>query len=438
MSRATEALIDDAARIGQTLCDTAYWHEERCNWVGRSSREATGTASSFQITPTVTALGPELYGGSAGIALFLAQLQQLRPESRTLDTARGAARHALRKSDDLPPQVARSVHSGPIGVAYAAVRTGQLAGDASLVEQGLHLASRTVSGMNGDGLLDVISGSAGVIAPLLTLSRLPGAESLRTTAMAHADELASAATKSEGTWCWNNERAVGAGVGPTPLCGFAHGASGMGLALIEAGAACGRADWVDGGLAAFAYEDRLFDAEHQNWPDLRELAAVASATTGVSDASVPPRLSARTASFMIAWCHGAAGIGLARLRALQLLPERRSQLLEGVERAVAATMTRLARLPPESDASLCHGRGGLAETLVFAATVLGDGRHRRTAAQMWTRLLKARGSDAEWPSGVPSGRGNPSLMLGLAGVGYSMLRAAVPDRVPSTLMMASS
>ena len=437
MTRASDVLLDAAASIGQTLCNTAYWHDGRCNWVGRSSREAGGTAAQLQITPTVAALGPEFYGGSAGVGLFLAQLHQLRPHRFVVDTARGAARHALRKSADLPTQVARSFHSGPIGIAFAAATIAQLTGDTQLVDEALELARRAAASLEGEGLLDVIGGSAGVIAPLLALSRLHGIDSLRQPALALADELRGAATQNDGAWCWDNDRACGKGVGPTPLCGFAHGASGMGLSLIEAGSVCGRSDWIDGGLAAFAYEDRLYDTAHRNWPDLRDLSNGAS-TTAASDSATPLRPQSRAPSFMVAWCHGAAGIGLARLRALQLLPARASEVVGGVDRAVACARTQLDALPAGSDATLCHGRGGLAETLLLESTIRGDARQRRATVQMWTRLLKARGDDPEWPSGVPSGGSNPSLMLGLAGVGYSLLRAAAPERVPSVLMIGAS
>jgi lantibiotic modifying enzyme len=134
----------------------------------------------------------------------------------------------------------------------------------------------------------------------------------------------------------------------------------LGLALLEIGVHDQRQEWVDGGLAAFTYEDRLYDGDRQNWPDLRELGR-------------PPNdADTRSRSFMVAWCHGAAGIGLARLRAYQLLREHRSDLLPGVERAIRATSAYLQVPPPDSDASPCHGRAGLIEVLLYAASVLGD------------------------------------------------------------------
>ena len=205
---------------------------------------------------------------------------------------------------------------------------------------------------------------------------------------------------------------------------MAHGASGMGLALIEIGVGCGRDDWIEGGLAAFRYEDGVYDTDHENWPDLRDLGSPKE------DPRAP-----KLPSFMVAWCHGAAGIGLARLRATQLLPERRAELLKGVERAVRTTARHLDALPAEVDASPCHGRTGLAETLLLATDVLGDPKHADQVVRMWRALVRARAPEEPWPSGVPSGRNNPSLMLGQAGVGYGLLRADDPRSTPSILVI---
>jgi lantibiotic modifying enzyme len=376
------------------------------------------------ITPTVSALGPGLYAGTAGTALFLAQLSARIDLEDTRATAQGAIQQALWRSDDVAAGGRRGFYGGLIGIAYAAARVGILTDDPHLSEDAVRLACRTLATRDDNSLLDVIGGNAGTIAPLLWLARLPGGERLRDAAVALAEELAGAATQHDGTWCWDNDRACGAGIGPTPLCGLAHGASGMGLALIEIGVHCQRHEWIEGGLAAFLYEDRLYDTDSENWPDLRELGSH----------NDHPRAPTRS-SFMLAWCHGAAGIGLARLRASYLLPARRAELLVGIERAVRATEHRLETLPPDIDASPCHGRAGLAETLLYAAKVLNDRRYTEQVAEMWRLLVRAREPEVPWPCGVASGRNNPSLMLGQAGIGYALLRADDPASIPSILIV---
>jgi lantibiotic modifying enzyme len=420
------SLLDAAARIGAALCAEAYWHEGRCNWVGRSPRDVTDPGKPR--TATVAALGPELYSGTAGIALFLAQLHKRTAAKDAHDTALGAIGHALWKSDDLPSPIRRSFYSGAVGIAYAAAKVGLLFADSDLVRMGVDLATRSMA-YEGEHVLDLISGNAGAVAPLCWMSELPHGGQLRDRAIDLVEELAGAAVKDGGVWCWENEQACGRGMGPTPLCGLAHGASGMGLALIEMGVSCRRTEWIEGGLAGFAYEDQRYDAKRKNWPDLRELPSRPE-----GHVSQPAK---RGPSFMTAWCHGAPGIGLARLRAVELLPERRDALMAGVTRAIRATTAQLEALPAEADASPCHGRAGLAETLLYATHVLGDPQHAAGAARAWRAPVRRFTDLTRWPCGVASGWNNPSLMLGHAGIGYGLLRADDPVASPSLLLVES-
>jgi lantibiotic modifying enzyme len=425
MSRSTIGLVGAAADIGETLCRSAYWHDHRCNWIGRSTDELKGPG--MPLTPTVAALGPALYAGTAGIALFLAELSARTGLDEAGATARGAIRHSLARAGDIAPHLQRAFYSGLVGIAYAAVQVGTRTDDPRMVVEGIQLARQAVEAHEERNLLDVIGGNAGAVGPLLRLATQADDERLRTAAISLAEELATDAIRSEATWCWENDRACGPGMGPTPLCGLAHGASGMGLALVEAGADSGRDDLVEGGLAAFRYEDRLYDAERENWPDLRELEG-----HGNGEAAT------QTKPLMVAWCHGAAGIGLARLRAYELLPGRRAELRPGVERAIRSTAAQLRALPLEIDASPCHGRAGLAETLLYATEVLHDPTYVDHVKTMWKQLLRSRRADTPWPCGVASGTNNPSLMLGYAGIGYALLRADDPTAISSALIVAGN
>jgi lantibiotic modifying enzyme len=416
-------LLEGAAGIGDELCRAAYWHDDQCNWVGRTTDELA--RPGLPLTPTVAALGPSLYAGTAGVALFLAELAPRTDSELAHVTALAAIRHSLARAREIPPRLRRAFYSGLVGIAHAAVHVGETLDEPALVLSGTKLARQATVRDHGH-LLDVIGGNAGSVAPLLRLSTSRGGAGLEMTAISLAEELAAAAIRTEDTWCWENDRACGPGMGATPLCGFAHGASGMGLALIEAGVHFNRRDLIDGGLAAFTYEDRLYDPELTNWPDLRELE-------GDTPGAPPPRRP----SSMVAWCHGAAGIGLARLRAYELLPEQRPALRLGIERAIEATTRQLDALPAEADASPCHGRAGLAETLIYAAGVLDDSTYVRTARAMWASILKKRAPTPRWRSGVASGEWNPSLMLGLAGVGLALLRAYEP-RTPSPSLTAAT
>jgi hypothetical protein len=299
-----------ACRIGDKLCRSAYWHEGRCGWMGRSTEEAD---ASGLVTPTTAALGADLYKGTAGVALFLAQLHGQTGDSIYRETARGAILQALGLLASEPPL---GFFGGRLGVAWAAQRVARLTASEDFGRQGEQTLRTVLREIDGTGPMDLLIGHAGAILVLLSLARDRSSEDLLQTAAAFGDRLCGAAEKNEdGTWAWSTLAATGNDLGSRPLTGLSHGTAGMALALWELFAATDREDFRDAAGRAFAYEDRLFDAARGNWPDFRQRPA------GMGDAE----------RFSTAWCHGAPGIALARLRASQLdLQERESH------RAVAA------------------------------------------------------------------------------------------------------
>jgi lantibiotic modifying enzyme len=203
-------------------------------------------------------------------------------------------------------------------------------------------------------------------------------------------------------------------MGNVPLTGFAHGNAGLGLALLELHAVTGRDEFREGGRAAFAHEDHLFDSHQGNLP-----ARAGGLPLGT------------------AWCHGAPGIGLARSRAVALDPGQRQRYAATAHTAIRTTMAALQQKAtlPHGDATLCHGLTGLTEIVLTAGQWLGEDAYRVWASRAVRALLEQYGGRGDWPSGVASHGPNPSLMVGSAGIGYHFLRQYDPLRVPALLVV---
>src|SRR4029453_1464936 len=103
------------------------------------------------------------------------------------------------------------------------------------------------------------------------------------------------------------------------LTGFSHGAAGIGWALVKLGLTTVDERFVDGGLAGFAYERGEYRPDPHNWPDHRVAAG-------------------DPAGRLCAWCHGAAGIGLARADLLADVDD--PGLRADVDLAVTITLER--------------------------------------------------------------------------------------------------
>lgn len=402
--------LDAASRIGSKLCRDALWAGPRCNWLGDSMENVQ---NAWRVVHR--AFGPDLYGGTSGIALFLARLYALTGEKPHRTAAEGGLAQALSRLEDIHPSARIGFYSGVTGAAFALIEAGAILDRQDFAAQALAMLETLLQDdANGQGL-DVISGGAGAIPALLKIYRSHPRDFLLELAARHAQRLLSAAHKDDAGWSWNTL--------PIPvernLTGFSHGTSGVAWALLEIFQHTGDKAYRQAAEEALRYERHWFNSEHQNWPDFR------SPTT-------PQPANHAGPNFMWAWCHGAPGIGLARLRAWQILGD--APLRQEAEIALRSTSRFLDKV--QGDYSLCHGASGNAELLIMSGQALGDAEALRAAAQTGARgvdfYLKA---NLPWPCGVQGGGETPNLMLGLAGIGYFYLRLYDPERVPSVLIV---
>jgi lantibiotic modifying enzyme len=267
---------------------------------------------------------------------------------------------------------------------------------------------------SGEPAPDVMSGAPGGITPLLRLAGGDDASPLVEVALAEAERLLALATRGPAGWSW---RTIGQ-AGEPHLCGVSHGASGIGVALLELGAHTGDERFLHAGRQAFAFESSHFSSEAGGWPDLRVWPGQAAPAT-------PP--------FSAIWCHGAAGGALARLRADALDPAPR--LRAEAERALAACRAAADADTGTNDRTLCHGAAGIGESLLAGAHALGETAHADAAVALAERHVAAEAEGAVPRSGLLSGAETPAFLLGEAGFGHHLLRLCAPERVPGVLQV---
>lgn len=422
--------LEAAARIGARIAAAAEWEGEGATWtVMAPDRENPAQRTAIPARASGT-----LYEGTSGIALFLAELWNAtgRTDDALLRAALGGIRFALDEAPQLPAN-SFGFHGGRVGVAYAAAVIGRMAGRPELVAEAQGVLEPGLGHESEDRGLDVIGGAGGAIQALLAMAPwLPDPEVALRMARGLGDNLLVAAEHEPGGWCWGTMR----GSSVRHLCGYAHGSAGVGHALLELYLATGDSRYRYGMEQAFLYEDGFFDRESSNWPDLRhgELGEYlySGRTEELKERIVSGEgIAPQGMRYMSAWCHGGPGVGLSRLRAWQAL--RDPAYLADARAAVEATLKSLE--DPRMNYSLCHGRCGNAETLVVAAEVLGEPalleRPREVAMEGW-EAFEAKGQ--QWSCGTMQGVPDPGLLLGEAGIGYSLLRLARPE-TPSVLLV---
>jgi hypothetical protein len=405
---------DAAIELGRRLAAEAVWHDGRCTWLGLGVT-ADGTIAG-------RSADGDLYSGTAGIGWALAHLARLGGGEHVERAAIGAFEQAFLWAETASPPP--SFYAGSLGVAWAAVTAGRAAGWPSLVDRGAELAHAGVAkGPPEASGCDLLAGDAGLVLGLADLAHRLEDAALAAAADRVAERLQATVQRDGPFACWPSD------VSPTdpPPCGLGHGASGIALALTVAARDAGRRppDEVD---AALAYE-RAWWKDGGGWPDLRGVAPGGPITYGAPG-----------------WCHGASGIGVARLALHALEPAERTLAEVGAAVDVATRIAAaslgapVAQREAGANLSVCHGIGSVAELHLIAAELLGDDEHLGHAERLLARALDTRpgqtwDSAGPIPCGLPGGE-SPGLLLGLAGIAIVLMRLGAPGAAPSPALLA--
>jgi type 2 lantibiotic biosynthesis protein LanM len=392
-------LMAAAEAVGKRLDALALHGGEDIAWIG-----LTLTAKdNWCLVP----LGLDLYNGLPGVALFLAYLGMVSQETCYTTLAKTAVK-TIRRHLSASPLHSFSIGAfdGLGGIVFLLTHLGVLWNDPEPLLEAKRIAESLRALIFYDRKFDITSGSAGCLMSLLALQSVAPCENTLAAAVECGDHLLGHAQSLQDGIAWPPYFPA-----KGPLTGFAHGASGIALALLELFELSGEKRFREAALKAFSYENSLFSSERKNWPDLREMN------------------NGGDRMFMVGWCHGAPGIALARLRALKYVDGApvRNDIAAGLE----TTLSHGFR----GDHSLCHGSLGNLEPLLQASELLDRTPWTGHVNRVSAAILQSINDDG-WFCGVPLGVESPGLMTGLAGIGYGLLRLADPLRIPALLILA--
>lgn len=393
--------LAEARRLADALADSAVYDASgELNWIGLCAKPS---AERFQLQGA----GDDLYDGRCGIALFFAALHRATGEGRyralALDTIRSIQLLKLRQLRN--SRVAREWVSiaglggmtGLGGILYSLSVMSALLPDDGLAQQALELAAFVDdAAMAASTQVDLVSGHAGGLLGLLALHERTGEAGVLSRASRLGARIVGLLHDRDGSFqpVRSNGRPL--------LTGMSHGAAGVSHALWALHGKVGGAGFDRTALACCAYERSLFDPATMNWPDLR--------SAGSAAAAMP----------LVRWCHGAPGIALARLHGAAHVGDA----LGGTELS-AALHTTVAAGQPGVD-HLCCGAFGISDILLEAGRRLPQRRYADQAREFAGRAMDgaARHGAYQLFSNLPRSTNNAGFLVGLAGIGYTLLRLA--------------
>lgn len=392
-----ESVLDAAHRCVDLLVRTAVIDRGGPTW------------PAWELGPDGRAAGVvagrrSLYDGDAGVVWALTHLGTALNRPDAIELGASGARALLHDRPSDP--------GAPSGLLVGEAGVDLLARAGDRVEAGW-----------SDGS-DLTDGLAGILLALARAHRHPEHAAGIVAELRHRSRV-------EG-WgrSWPDPRL--AGDTGRPLCGLAHGASGIAWALAEAAAVWPRLaqDALELAGEALAWEASWSDPARGGWPDLRE-----------GDIAWPDL-----------WCHGSAGAGAVRLRLLELAADglelpwsidtTRAEAEMAVQRCGGA-MHEAARRAQALGAdavmggwTLCHGVGGPAGVVALAADVFAVAEHRERAVAAAAAHVRCAPVDPEeWPSGLQGADGDVSLATGVAGTAMVLTDLALPGAVPSVVLL---
>ena len=414
-----ERLLNAASLVSERISTLALSNDEMAHWLGVS---LIGE-KQWMLLP----VSAGLYDGLGGIMLFLAYIGSLTDNVDYTRMARKAL-YTMRKEVVVFKRRmnALGAFDGWGGIIYLFAHLGSLWNEPELLTEAEEIVEILPELIEQDHIFEVMAGAAGCILALASLYRVRPSVKTREVALLCGDHLLAHAEPINDGIGWPSALPA-----EQPLTGFSHGIAGIGYSLLVLAEMTGEERFRQAALSAMQYERSVFVPEQQNWPDLRIMKENNEGNkqkkeTQEREESNSERVS--SSRCMITWCHGAPGIGLARLGSLQYVDDM--AIRTEIEAALRTTLAHGFGM----NHSLCHGDLGNLETVLMAARVLAEEHYEQEVERLTAAILgsiDARG----WLTGVPFYVETPGLMTGLAGIGYELLRLAYPDRVPSVLLL---
>ncbi len=410
----TSPYLAEAIRIADDLISKAEHSENGIYWKTMSMDSYKENASIWNVTDG-------LYNGVGGITLFFIELYKHVPDKKYLEIIIKSSSWLIEYANDHPTKF-YNFFSGRLGTAYCLAKVYLLTNEEKYKSNAIAIALESVRFLKLNELkYDLLLGPPGALLGLIHIYEMLKEEKILQVAHLFLENILDQLCACENGIYWNRNRNQ-----IKALCGFSHGASGMAFIFLELGKYFNNKNFYWLAEQLFNYENSHFDNEYSNWPDFRKSLTKEKDYEEFLKKYEDNNLAFFTSSAdMNAWCHGAAGIGLARIKAHEVLRNIAyiNDLKKSVEKTIQTTIRQSA--PKRQSFILCHGACGNAEVFLEATKVWPEDewlmQYARQIADAAIQEFKQFGGFVSGYSLIKE-QNDTSLFMGNAGIGYFMLR----------------
>jgi type 2 lantibiotic biosynthesis protein LanM len=406
----SELLLKAATEIGHKLFEEAIFSNDGgCSWI---SPVIIGDSGKLAMQP----ISWFLYEGLAGVALFISALRSISddPEIVKLNEALLISLKQGLKQLENPSSFLRvetsGIASGAPSLIYSLLKVSEFSNDKSLIENAKSLtASINEKAIRSDNKHDIISGNAGSILAFLHLFHATKDIGILEKAILCGNHLLETVRESpDGMAGWPDSQG-------NILTGFSHGSAGIAFSLLKLFEATGDTKYFSIAVRAISYENSHFSAEFKNWKDLRDLSGLANISKQ---------------QYSTQWCHGAPGIGLARLAGKRIFNN------DSVESDISSALETTKQKLLGARDYLCCGNMGRIEVLHYASLEMNDPELMKIAMEGASQIITRAEKKGNYNilTGEAEEVFNPGFFRGISGIGYEFIRMAYPEKFPSVLI----
>lgn len=335
-------------------------------------------------------LGNGFYEGNTGIAYFYNMLSQVTGKQEYAVLSEQIINAEIKRFYSKSYEIDISLATGLAGVIYTLVKSP---GSGNLDKAMSLLPLINAEAIQRDKKLDIMGGTAGLLQVLALLYKHTQSNKVLSVMQLAGSHLANnlMTDSALGLRAWKSE------LFKRPITGYSHGVSGIACALLSLYECSGDSQYKDIFYETLKFEDHFKDMTSSNWQDLR----------------------GHNEDCKTAWCHGATGIGMARLHAYKILKDVR--LLTDIEMAIIATK----KSGFDGTDCYCCGITGRADFLIEADKVLGRPDLLIEAKKLLLQIISRKDTRKYYCTHEIQeiSLENPSLFRGVAGIGYTLMRA---------------
>ncbi|PWJ47969.1 type 2 lanthipeptide synthetase LanM family protein [Faecalicatena contorta] len=341
-----------------------------------------------------------LYDGLSGMLLIMYELngrQQNEEAKKIYETLRTMLFHytdAGNKSLAHLNSRSTGAYEGESSVVYAYLLLYQISHEEMYLEYAKKHIQIVEQLLDEDSRYDLLTGNAGAAWVLICLNEVTNEKKYLKLAQRAVNRLKRTAKKQEKGIGWIVQPEMPA------MSGMAHGNSGILISVITLWKLTTEDKYAQLAEQIWLYEESLYHSENHNWEDVRA------------------RDEKEKDIGTVAWCHGAAGILLSRIRCYEVVEDLVWK--ERFKKDILRAYRILKEYWRRDSYSLCHGTYGNLWILEIAEqNMLRYGILERNSE---TGRL-----DEEWDIEgavklLPQERMNPGLLNGYGGILYYLLR----------------